>query len=383
MSNLPRRSVRAAFLLATVTALAGCGDDGSGGSSAYPRDRELRLNHIQVLGSHNSYHIRPQGRLGNALPIREWRYTHIPLDQQFETQGVRQIEIDVYADPEGGKYARPGGAVRLGDPFDVPELNEPGFKVLHVQDLDFQSNCWTFKSCMQTVRTWSDAHPGHVPITILIEGKDTVDVEIPGFVLTTPIPLDAAQLDALEAEILAVFPREKLITPDDVRGSRATLREAIETDGWPTLGETRGKILFLLDNGGRIKEAYLAGHPSLRGRLIFTSSEPPADEAAFVKLNSSKGEFDQIQDYVARGYIVRTRADSDTSEARTGDVSSRDAAIASAAQFVSTDYPVPDPAFGTGYFVQIPGGTPARCNPISAPPDCTSTDIENPLALVP
>ena len=44
----------------------------------------------------------------------------------------------------------------------------------------------------------------------------------------------------------------------------------------------------------------------------------------------------------------------------------RDAALTGGAQFVSTDYEVPDPRFGP-YVVKIPGGTPARCNPVTAP----------------
>ena len=36
---------------------------------------------------------------------------------------------------------------------------------------------------------------------------------------------------------------------------------------------------------------------------------------------------------------------------------------------MSTDYEVPDPRFGP-YVVRIPGGTPARCNPVTAPPSC-------------
>ena len=52
------------------------------------------------------------------------------------------------------------------------------------------------------------------------------------------------------------------------------------------------------------------------------------------------------------------------------------AALASGAQWVSTDYPVPDPDFGTGYFVQIPDGSPARCNPVNAPPGCRSAALE-------
>lgn len=380
----PRRvSVLSTFLAFALVAMtvAGCGnDDGSGGgAAAYPLDDTLRLNQIQVLGSHNSYHIRPQGRLGRALPIQDWQYTHLPLGEQFATQGIRQIELDIFADPEGGMYAHPIGAMRVGDPFDVPALLLPGLKVLHVQDLDFQSTCWTFVECLTAVKRWSDANPEHVPITILIEAKDDVIDDLPGLPpLTVPIEFDSAQLDAVDEEILSVFPIEQIITPDEVRGTHATLEEAVTTDGWPTLGESRGRVLFALDNGGRIKAAYLDGHPSLEGRILFTDSSPGVPEAAFVKRNGPLGNVEAIQALVAAGFIVRTRADGDTSEARGGDTRQRDAAIASGAQFVSTDYPVPDPDFGTGYFVEIPGGMPARCNPVNAPPECTALDVENP-----
>lgn len=379
----PARLVTLLIASLSLAAASGCGNESGGTSGPYPRDNELRLNQIQVLGSHNSYHIQPQGRLARALPIAEWQFTHLPLDQQFETQGIRQIEIDVYADPEGGKYAHPIGATRFHDEFDVPEMALPGFKVMHVQDLDFRSTCYTFVSCMQAVKAWSDLHPLHVPITILIEAKDDVPVQLPGIDLTVPVPFDSAQFDALDAEIRSVFPPEQILTPDEVRGSHATLEEAVLTDGWPTLGSLRGRVLFLLDNGGAIKEAYIRNHPSLRGRILFTDSGPGEPEAAFLKLNDPADDQDRIRAAVEQGFIVRTRADSDTHEARSGDTTNRDLAIASGAQFVSTDYPVPDPELATGYLVQIPGGQPGRCNPLTAPSDCLPTDIENPAALQP
>jgi len=77
---------------------------------------------------------------------------------------------------------------------------------------------------------------------------------------------------------------------------------------------------------------------------------------------------------------VRTRADADTVQARSNITTMRQAALDGGAQFVSTDYEVPDPRFGP-YVVRIPGGTPARCNPITAPPTCRPTDVENPLLL--
>ena len=73
---------------------------------------------------------------------------------------------------------------------------------------------------------------------------------------------------------------------------------------------------------------------------------------------------------------MRTRADADTVEARTGNTAPRDTAIASGAQYVSTDYPVPDPDFGTGYFAAIPGGLPGRCNPVNAPAGCRTAALE-------
>lgn len=385
-----RKSHLPSLAIGLALALSACGDSATTGNSepsAYPRDDALRLNHIQVVGSHNSYHLRPKPDLFAAIaalvpPLAEaWEYDHLPLDQQFSTQGVRQIELDVFADPQGGLFANRGATELLtGDGASgVPELDEPGMKVLHVQDLDFESTCWTLVECLETVRDWSLAHPGHAPITILIEAKDA-PIDAP-FETVVPIEFDKTQLDALDEEIRSVFDPEHIITPDEVRGDHDTLEQAILQEGWPTLGVSRGRILFALDNGGSTKAAYIDGHPSLRGRTLFVSAEPGEPEAAFVKLNGAVGSFDRIQELVALGFIVRTRADSDTEQARTGDTTTRDAAIQSGAQFVSTDYPVPNPDFGTGYVVQMPGGTPARCNPISAPADCRSEDIENPEAL--
>ena len=384
-SRVAKLVVLAAVLGGTFT--SGCSDSGSS-SSAYPRDGELRVDQVQVLGSHNSYHIEPQPALFALLTAfsevlaQSFEYTHLPLEEQFATQGIRQIELDVFADPEGGLYAERAGqrAATGNGASGVPALDEPGLKVFHVQDIDFETTCFTLVECLTDVRTWSDANPGHVPIFILIEVKDDA-IPDPGLGFVVPLPFGAADFETLDAEIRSVFSEDRMITPDDVRGDHETLEQAVLAEGWPTLGEARGKVVFALDNGGEKKATYTDGHPSLRGRVLFTSSLPGEDEAAFAKLNDPIADFDLIQQLVSQGFLVRTRADADTTQARTGDTTQRDAALASGAQLVSTDYPVPDPDFGTGYSVEIPGGTPARCNPVSAPPDCTSLDVENPDAL--
>jgi hypothetical protein len=247
----------------------------------------------------------------------------------------------------------------------VPELDLPGMKVLHVQDLDFETSCYTLAACLETVVAWSDANRSHLPILILLELKE--DRIEPDFGFVVPLPFDAEQLDALDDEIRDVVPRHQLVVPDDIRGRRATLDEAIRRDGWPALGRLRGKLLFAMDNGGAKRELYTDGRPSAEGRVLFPNAVEGAPDAAFIKLNDPIGDFARIQAAVATGYLVRTRADADTLEARSGDTGPRDAALASGAQFVSTDYPEPDPRFGTGYEVSFPDDTPARCNPVTGP----------------
>jgi hypothetical protein len=340
--------------------------------SSYRLDDTLRLDQVQVLGSHNSYHGRPYPQvvesLRKAVPalIATIEYEHAPLPEQFDL-GVRQIEIDVYDDPEGGKYDRPSYPVSVGVQIpDHPEMRQPGYKVIHVAAVDTNSTCLTFVACLRLVRTWSNAHPGHVPMNVQIEMKDATAAE--------------PMFRRLEEEITSVFARGEYFTPDDVRGASPTLGEAVRTHGWPALGTVRGKVYFTLDNEG-FRKAYLEGHPSLRGRLIFTPSAPGEDDAAFAKLNDPLADTAKIKAAVAAHMIVRTRADADTFQARNNDTRSREAALAGGAQIVSTDYERPDPKLKTGYTVHIPGGTPARCNPVNAPPDCRPTDVEDPAKL--
>lgn len=371
----------------TLAALGACGGDDE--EPLRPLDDTLRLNDIQVLGSHNSYHVEQPPEVMTLLRAfspelaDSLEYSHRPLDQQFEEEGIRQIELDVFADTAGGLYATPAGPELAGLPAEVdPLMLEPGFKVLHVQDIDHLSTCITLVECLEEVRDWSAAHPGHVPIMVLIEVKADPIPDPVGAGFVVPETIEADDLDALDAEIRAVFDPDELLVPDDVRGDHESLEEAILTDGWPTLGESRGRVLFALDNGGAVLDAYVDGHPALEGRVLFTSSPVGSPEAAFLKLNDPIGDGAAIRDAVADGYMVRTRADADTAQARTGDVTDRDAALESGAQWVSTDYPVDDPRFPAVYAATIPDGTPARCNPVRRPDGCTSEAIEDPDTLL-
>jgi hypothetical protein len=355
-------------------------------SSAACQTTEVKLNQFQVIGTHNSYHagIAPseskvwQAKYANAYKGLD--YQHPPLPQQLDA-GVRQIELDVYADTKGGRYAHPSGpsmAAAAGLPADPPFdpdniMSKPGFKVMHVQDVDYRSTCQPFTACLQQVRDWSHAHPGHVPIFILVETKQDSPK---GLKLTEPEPFTSATFDSLDAEIRSVFPASEIVTPDDVRGHFETLNQAVLAGNWPSLASARGKVVFLMDQRA-VGPVYLDGHPSLRGRVVFTNAEPGEPDAAFIERND--GPAADISALVRKGYLIRARTDADTKQARTNDTSMRDAMISSGAQLLSTDYPGNEPARWPGNFVvTLPGKVVARCNPIDAPPDCKGKLEDNP-----
>lgn len=355
----------------------------AGGQQRVYTEHCITLNQIQSLGSHNSYHVMPRPNLLEALlflepQARGWEYTHRPLGEQFEFEGVRQIELDVFADPEGGLYgSRRGLDILRVDPISPdPEMFEPGIKVLHVQDLDFESTCLTLVACLEAVKAWSDDHLRHLPIAILVELKDDVLPSTDTFGFVRPIPFGPEELDEVDATIRSVFPTDQLITPDDLRIPDRSLEESILEAGWPTLHESRGRVLFFMDNGGTKRADYIEGRPNLEGRVLFTSASPGQPDAAFIKRNEPRGFESEIQELVREGYLVRTRADADTEQARSGDTTRRDAAFRSGAQFVSTDYPSPETRFGTGYQAAVPGGAPSRCNPVNGPVGCRELRLE-------
>jgi hypothetical protein len=341
--------------------------------------QQVKINEIQIVGTHNSYHsgISPNEmanlRKLNPQAADSLDYRHPSLTTQLN-DGVRQLEIDVFGDTKGGLFSHPGGpvlAAKAGLPADPPFdpnhlMDKPGFKVLHVQDIDYRSNCEPFIACLEEIRTWSKAHPRHLPLFILVENKDGKPRE-EGFV--TPETLTPETFDALDAEVRSVFHPSEMIVPDDVRGAHKTLNEAILTDGWPTLESARGKVIFLLDQR-RVGPMYTKGHPTLEGRVFFTNAEPGTPDAAFTECNNSASDPELVPGLIRKGYLVRTMTDPGPAGVRANDTKKRDASIASGAQILSTDYPLHEPA-ASGYEVQIDHGT-ARCNPVLKPAACTS-----------
>jgi hypothetical protein len=81
----------------------------------------------------------------NAL-IPDWQYSNPTLTEQLNA-GVRNFELDLHFDAEGRVL------------------------VYHVPAVDSETVCICLASCLAEIRTWSDAHPSHLPITVLLEIK--------------------------------------------------------------------------------------------------------------------------------------------------------------------------------------------------------------------
>ena len=297
----------------------------------HPLDDELRLSHIQVKGTHNSYH------LSNDDTHPEWDYDHAPLEVQLSELGVRQFELDVHIDEAGGPL-----------------------QVHHVPFVDALTTCATLLDCLSTMKTWSDAHPAHLPIVVLIEPKVEFDASL----------LD--QLDRIDDEILQVWGREQVFAPEDLQGDWPTLGEAVREAGWATLGQVRGKIIATLLDRDEARAAYM--QDGLSGKMMFVYATEDEPLGAFYAYDDPFDE--RLSASIEAGLIVRTRSDSGGFEANNNDTTRFEKALSSGAHFISTDYP--GPVNGLSYMVEIPDGTPARCNPLTAPANCTSEALENP-----
>lgn len=144
-----------------MLATAACGGAGGGGASStpFPRDRVIRVNDVQVRGTHNSY-VPP-------LP---------PLERQLD-EGIRQLEIDAWPQADGG------------------------FAVYHSAQ-DKRSTCPTLDACLAPVRAWLSAHPRALPVFLIIENKG------------------APAAPAIDAVVRAALPGRLLVNPREVVGGR-------------------------------------------------------------------------------------------------------------------------------------------------------------------
>lgn len=372
------------------------------GSMAMPND--IKVNQIQVLGTHNSY-ARPLDPAVTSLvePIfekmtgqyfsnmneeqmakyKEYHPNQVPFSEMlaydhpdFKTQldaGLRSLEMDVYHDPTGNRFSNPavyevlkGKGIKNLAPSDTIGLDKPGFKLLHMADIDFRTHYATFEKGLKALKEWSNENPSHTPIFIMIEAKDS---GIPIFPNSAEVlPFTEEVFDQLDDLVISVLGKENLIMPDEIRGDYDTLEEGILANNWPTLKESLGKFVFMLlpsAAGLSLNDGYIKNHPVLENRVMFIQSEIGQPYAAFLLLDNSIVRKADIKAAVKNGYLVRTRSDIETYEAKVNDIGRANAAFESGAQVISTDFFKPGNSYGTEYWVKMPNDKPLRLNPIN------------------
>ncbi|KAL3158498.1 hypothetical protein ABBQ38_010730 [Trebouxia sp. C0009 RCD-2024] len=384
-------------------------------------EAQVRLNDVQVVGTHNSYHIPPPDAIQQLAwdpavqtlaadyaqsAVNTTQYSHLGLYQQLDL-GVRSLEIDIFPDPVGGTYDH-SVVLRVAGVngwLNNSALADPGFKVLHEPDVDFDTTCYTFSSCLGLVADWHRANPKHFPLTIFLNQKVSGLAEYLGQegmqlltavmkTSTTPGPdgiivvpeYDAAMtFEQIEAEVLKMFNRSDIVTPDEVRGNYSTLAEAVLTDssgpGWPALDTLWGRV-FLVWTPESVDD-YLKLHPNLNDALSFVSSVDgnsgvdgggvTASDPARVFIQtfenldwSSPVTADQISsfesrmqhvhqrtmDIVKEGYMTISFADEHCVEARNNFTARQDALVTAGAQIIKTDFPTLPTHFPSSYVVR-------------------------------
>lgn len=299
----------------------------------YPLDDRLRLNHIQLKATHNSYHQRP-----GLLFAPGHDYSHPPLEVQLERHGVRGFELDVHAADSG-------------------EL-----EVYHLGALDSRTSCRTLRACLGAMRRWSDRRRHHVPLVVWIEIKRPW------------LGRGLRDLTAVDAVIRDVFEQERLITPDAVQADYPSPRARVSAEGWPTLAETRGRVLFVLLNRD-LARAYTGGYRSLAGRAMFAVASPAQYEQpwALVTKYDDPREGPAIRRALDAGLLVATNTCGAGHD--DGECAQRlQAALQNGPQTLHDDFS--HSVRSRSYWLNVPGATPARCNPITAPAECTSDALE-------
>lgn len=345
-----KQHLRAYFRIAstlTMIGLVACQTTSSTQTAEHCGERDgLSMVNLQYVGSHNSYHIAPPAKafdwLGNTRPERAAQqrqsldYTHSPLKHQLNS-GQRMLELDIYADPNGGRFSVSKLREITGIDesatgvlsYDESILLAPGLKTVHYPNFDLNSHCPIFQNCLAQIKTWHDDNPGHLPLVILIEAKE-------GHLFDmhrssngdSPVSFSEQDWNSLDNSILQTFERSSIIFPTDV----------IEEDNgvaWPSIDNSKGKIAFLLfDYGKSVSRRYVEhAIQSNQSTVLHLQKDTPTIPSSWVR--QSVPDIFATLKALKTGKLVYSKADT------TGikDSDRRATALASGANLVATDYP--------------------------------------------
>ncbi len=298
----------------------------------------LPLNQLQVIGSHNSYKKALDSDVANQLDkiqagfADKISYAHPSLTRQLN-MGLRQLEIDVLADSQGGLYQQPLAQQwtkkALFSATEKQQLAKPGFKVLHIPDVDLASHCIQFSDCLAELKTWSLNNPNHLPVYVMFNVKESHWSKING---VKPEQFTAKHYQQLNQVIVKKLGLDKLLTPSLVQQQNLSLAQSVKQFGWPDVEQVRGKFIFIFDGNPQQLDLFEQAGDT----VIFGAFAIEHHQAAILLYNNPQQQAEQITHAVAQGFIVRTRADE--FNAKQSPNQRALAAINSGAQIISSDF---------------------------------------------
>jgi len=300
----------------------------------------LRLNEIRFIATHNSYKAyNPMAewimdRLVASLGLGDrgiWSYGFEPLSQQLDS-GIRSFELDVMRE-------------------------KGGFRCAHAPVVDYASNCPDFGLALKEIALWSEHHPGHLPVTVLVEAKASA---LSGGMLYHKFNMDdVLALDKLVADALGA----RLCAPAELLGAHETFARLRSGDGYPPLSALLGKVIVIYHYDWRgTTRAYVAQDPTVRSLSMFPSAaqwmryediDPNQDYACFLLDNWSGSEYIEVFSG-EHNMLVRVR--SDAYPWRMGEWPWEADARETGAFIISTDFPPRGDSEGDTHPVTFEGG---------------------------
>ena len=283
----------------------------------------MKFNELSFIATHNSYQ-KDETEAGKkiyksienitfgAVSSQKALFESETLTQQFN-KGIRSVEIDVEAVVKDGVTS---------------------FVCMHMPLWSAGTTCYDFALAMKEIYLWSENNPNHLPITVIIEPKKFA---FPAGGMKVFNAEYAKELDSVIRESL----KEKLFTPADMLRDYKSFAEMRQNDDWCKVSDMLGKVLILLHEG-KSTEGYIAWDTSIKTQAMFPMlryDNKDDSYAGFLLMNDAddaKAHSEEIIDKY--NLIIRTRAD----EYLSVSAQTRQNAIDSRGQIVSTDYPAKD-----------------------------------------
>lgn len=280
----------------------------------------IKFNEISFIGTHNSYQSATTDTYQKIFDNLDYLTFGLVSEElsQFENEsltdqlncGIHSFEMDVEV------FERDG---------------EISFTCMHSPHLDMTTTCYDFSLGLKEIAMWSDNNPDHLPVTILVEPKNSF------------IPLE--DMKALNMDYMTMFEEmlretlgDKLFTPADMLRDYESFGEMRAADDWCKVSDMLGKVVILLHEGN-VTEDYIDLDPTIRSQAMFPMlryKDVDRDCASFILMNDPNEVLNHNSEVIhEKNIIVRTMSDSYASFSQ----EKIDTAFEGDAQIVSTDYP--------------------------------------------